>query len=168
MAHDDATKLEARNLFVHKRLALTNIAALTGVSLPTINRWKREAKEDGDDWDKVRANALVTGDGYAVLIAASLEEFALQFQSTMEALKDDRDLSASERVKLMATLSDAFNKTVAAASRSAPKLSELGVAYDVLKRLAEFVSRKNPEQADVILEILGPFGDYLAEVYDGR
>lgn len=86
----------------------------------------------------------------------------------MEALKDDRDLSASERVKLMATLSDAFNKTVAAASRSAPKLSELGVAYDVLKRLAEFVSRKNPEQADVILEILGPFGDYLAEVYDGR
>lgn len=168
MAHDDATKREARNLFVHKRLALTNIAISTAVSLPTINRWKREAKEAGDDWDKARAGALVSGEGYAALIAASLEEFALQFQSTMEELKNDISLTASDRVKLMATLSDAFNKTVAAASRAAPKLSELGVAYDVLKRFSEFAAREYPDLADPILELLGPFGDCLAEVYDGR
>ena len=167
MAHDDATKREARSLFVHKRIALTNIAVLTNVSLPTINRWKREAKLAGDDWDRARSSALVTGEGYAVLIAAALEEFALQFQSTMEELKSDTTLSAGERVKLMGTLSDAFNKTVAAASRTAPKLSELGVAYDVLKRFSEFVALNYTDKADSILEMLGPFGDHIAQVYDG-
>lgn len=168
MAHDEATKRDVRTQYVHQRLALTSIALTTGVPLPTINRWKREAKDAGDNWDKARSAALISGEGISTLIAQSLEDFTVQFQSVMDELKEDTSLSSTDKVKLLATLSDAFNKTVAAASRAAPKLSALGIAYDVLQRLIKFVAREKPELADVISEILEPFGDELAEVYDGQ
>ena len=168
MAHDEATKREARTAYVHKRLAMTSISVVTGVSLATINRWKREAKEAGDDWDKARSAALVDGEGLSALISQSLEDFTVQFQAVMDELKEDNSISAAEKVKLLATISDAFNKTVAAARRAAPKLSELGIAYDVLQRLIKFVAREKPELADVISDILEPFGDELAEAYDGK
>lgn len=168
MAHDEAIKREARTLYVHKRLALTSIAVSTGVSLATINRWKREAKEAGDDWDKARSGALVNGEGLSALISQSLEDFTVQFQAVMDELKEDNSLSAAEKVKLLSTISDAFNKTVAAARRAAPKLSELAIAYDVLQRLAKFVALKRPELSETILELLEPFGDEIAEVYDGQ
>lgn len=168
MAHDDATKREVRKQYVHQRLALTSIALTSGVPLATINRWKREAKEGGDDWDKARSGALIAGEGISALIAQSIEEFTVQFQSVMDELKGDCNLSAAEKVKLLATLSDAFNKTVAAASRAAPKLSELGIAYDVLQRLIKFVAAKRPELSETMLELIEPFGEELAEVYDGQ
>jgi hypothetical protein len=96
-----------------------------------------------------------------------LEDFAAQFQATMELLKGD-DIPALTRVKAMSSLADAMQKTVSAAKAATPKISELGVAYDVLKRLSEFASRHHPGQAPAILEVLEPFADHLTEVYGGR
>ena len=65
----------------------------------------------------------------------------------------------------MASLSDAFNKMVASAGRVAPKISELGVANDVLQRQAEFIREFYPQHAAAFLEIIEPFGERLVEVY---
>jgi len=168
MAHDDNKKRECRTAYVHNRLALSSIAITTGVSEPTLRRWKREAKQAGDDWDMMRARALISGEGFSVLIANTLEEFAVQFSSTMAVLRDDEGLSSAQRVRLMATLSDAFNKTVAAARHSAPKLSEIAVAWDILERLEQFVHRQAPDLEQALKEILAPFGEHLVEVYNAR
>ncbi|MFG1409498.1 DUF1804 family protein [Xanthobacter sp. VTT E-85241] len=169
MAHDDTARREARRKFVGERLALPTIAISTGVPESTLRRWKREAREAGDDWDQARAAGLVSGDGFAGLISVVLEDFVTQFRATMELLKSDRDIPALERAKVMGSLADALNKTVNSAGRAAPKISELGVAWDVLKRLAEYVTVHHPSAAPSVLEVLEPFGDHLAEVYgDGK
>lgn len=169
MAHDDTARREARRKFVTERLALPTVALATGVPESTLRRWKRDARQAGDDWDQARAAGLVAGDGFSGLISVVLEDFVAQFAATMEVLKSDQDIPALERAKVMAGLADALQKTVSAAGRAAPKISELGVAWDVLKRLAEFVSQHHPSAAAAVLEVLEPFGDHLAEVYgDGK
>lgn len=169
MAHDDDKKREARKRFVHERLALPTLSVAIGVPESTLRRWKREARERGDDWDQARAAGLVAGEGFAGLVSVVLEDFVTQFQATMELLKTSDDIAPADRVKLMASLADALNKTVSSAGRAAPKISELGVAWDVLKRLADYVATHHPAVAPAVLEVLEPFGDYLTEVYgDGK
>ncbi|MCY1707336.1 DUF1804 family protein [Pannonibacter sp. SL95] len=99
------------------------------------------------------------------MVASVVEDFVILFQATVEDVKSSETLQAADRVKLMASLSDAFNKMVSSAGRVAPKLSELGVANDVLSRLAEFVRIEFPQHSSAFVEILEPFGDRLAEVY---
>jgi len=168
MAHGKDKQKQARSHYVLNRQSLPAVAALLKVPAATLRRWKAAAKEGGDDWDKARAAGLISGQGYTDLISGALEEFAVQFRTVMDALKEDKAMPAAEKVKLLASVSDAFNKTVAAAGRAAPKISELGVAYDVLQRLSDFALNKRPDIAPQILEILEPFGTEIAEVYDGR
>ncbi|KAA6404478.1 DUF1804 family protein [Candidatus Tokpelaia sp.] len=168
MAHGKDKKKQARSHYVLNRQTLPAVATLLKVPLATLRRWKAEARQNSDDWDTARAGSLVAGEAYTELIAAALEEFAVQFRAVMDAIKGDKALSAVDKTKLLAGLADAFNKTVAAAGRAAPKISELGVAYDVLQRLSAFAGRTRPDLAPALLELLEPFGDEIAEAYDGR
>lgn len=165
MAHDDKTRREARKLFVFQRQSVPTIAITLTVSEATIRRWKAEAKAKGDDWDVGRAANTLAGEGMEVLVSTVIEDFVILYQATIEAVKGDINIAPADRVKLMASLADAFHKTISAAGRVSPKISELGVAMDVLKRLADFTRQHHPDRAGLLLEILEPFGTHLSEVY---
>lgn len=164
MAHGDDTRRKARASYIFKRLAVPVIAVELGVSAATIRRWKRKAKAAGDDWDAARAAVMLSGEGLETVVSAVVEEFTIQFHAALEMLKSG-DIAPDERVKLMASLSDAFNKMVGAAGRVAPKISQLSVALDVLRRLGEYIREHHPDQAETFLAALEPFGEQLAEVY---
>ena len=165
MAHDDKTRREARKSYVYQRQSLPTIGITLTVPEGTLRRWKREAKETGDDWDVARAANTISGEGLEVLVSSVIEDFVVLYQTCIESVKHDGGMEAPERVKLMAMLADAFNKTVGAAGRVSPKISELGVAMDVLKRLSAFVQQHHPHRSDALLEVLEPFGTHLSEVY---
>ncbi|PZU89082.1 MAG: hypothetical protein DI527_16240 [Chelatococcus sp.] len=165
MAHDDATRREARKLYAFKRQSLPTIAMTLTVSEATLRRWKADAKARGDDWDVARAANMVAGEGLEAVVATVIEDFVVLYQATIEAVKGDPDIAATDRVKAMASLADAFHKTIAASGRVSPKISELGVAMDVLKRLADFTRQHHPDRAGLLLEVLEPFGLHLSEVY---
>ena len=164
MAHPAQKRHEARKLYIYKRLSTPVIALQIGVSAATVRRWKREAKARGDDWDAARAALMVSGEGLEATVSHVVEEFTIQFQAALEALKAE-DIPPDERVKLMASLSDAFNKMVGAAGRVAPKISQLSVALDVLRRLGEYIRTHHPDQAETFIAVLEPFGAQLTEVY---
>lgn len=165
MAHDDVIKRSARKAFVFQRQSLPTIAITLTVSEPTLRRWKREAKERGDDWDVGRAANTLAGEGMEAIVSTVIEDFVVLYQATIEGIKNDQGIATADRVKLMASLADAFQKMISAAGRVSPKISELGVAMDVLKRLAGFISKNHPDQANAFLEVLEPFGVHLSEVY---
>ena len=79
-------------------------------------RGKRADKEKGDDWDKMRAAYTLAGGGIEDLSRAMLAGFMVQYNSTMTMLQDSstEDLPPSDRAKLLASLADAFTKTVSA------------------------------------------------------
>ncbi|SDQ17742.1 DUF1804 family protein [Pseudovibrio sp. Tun.PSC04-5.I4] len=158
-------KRKARRLFILERQAIPTVAFTIGVSESTLRRWKKEAATNGDNWDVARSANALAGEGLEAVVATVVEDFVTMFQMTIEQIKASGEIEPPEKVKLMASLSDAFNKMVSSAGRVAPKLSELGIAQDVLQRLAEFIQKHHPSHAQIFLEVLEPFGDYLAEAY---
>ncbi|MDR6952663.1 transposase-like protein [Ancylobacter sp. 3268] len=165
MAHDDAKKRGARRAYVMERRPLPTVAIIVGVPETTLRRWKREARDAGDDWDTARAASMVSGDGLDTLLAEVVEDYVVQHKATIDALKDDRDLRAGDKAKILASLADSFNKTIGAAGRISPQISQLGVAMDVLKRLGDFIARKYPAHVPAFIEIIEPFGETLPEAY---
>lgn len=165
MAHDQKTRSKARTMYVQTRSAIPTISVSLDVPEGTIRRWKAAAKEAGDDWDIARAAATMQGEGLDAMVSAVIEDFTVMFQATMEQVKEAGQLDPADKVKLMASLSDAFNKMVLAAGRAAPQLSKLGIATDVLRRLAEYIVDAFPQHAGAFEEILEPFGAELAAAY---
>ena len=165
MGHAEDKKKLARRRYVFERQSMPTIALLISVSETTIRRWKKAAKDAGDDWDVARSAHMIAGQGLEAVVSAVVEDVVILTQSTIDAIKADEQIGAESKVKLITSLADSMNKMVAAAGRAAPKVSELGVAQDVLKRLAGFIREHHPKHAEAFLEVLEPFGEHLIEVY---
>ena len=125
--------------------------------------WKKKAKADGDDWDLHRQATRMASGGLGDLTTEVLEDFAIQFKQVMEDLRNDSGLSALSRADTLAKLSDAYIKTINAASKSHAGLNHLAAALEVLEDLAMFIQTTYPEFSESFLEILEPFGSELSK-----
>ena len=162
MAHPDSVRLRARAAYVMERLPLSEAARRAGASPAAVRGWKRRAKAAGDDWDAAREAALRAQDGLGGLTDRLLRDFAALFQSTMQALRSGAH-DPIDAAKAMASLSDAYAKTVRAAGCVDPRLARMDIALDVLRRLAEHVRERRPEAMGALAEALDSFGPALAE-----
>jgi|SRR5690625_4714965 len=164
MAYPRAKKIEVRRYYVVDRQPLAAAAKLAGVAYATARGWKREAQANNDDWDRARLAEQVSDGGVGELTRVVLHEFVPMFRSTIEALKGS-ELDAISKAEAISRLSDAYTKTVKAAGAVDPSVAKLAWAMDVLKELASFTHKQFPEHANAVLEILEPFGQYLAEQF---
>ncbi len=164
MSAKDDVKRKARSDYVFRRMMQSTIAAAYGISEATVGRWKKAAKEQGDDWDKARTAHVIAGEGMEAVVSTVVEDFMIQAQAILEEIKVGKH-STKEKVDMLVSLSDAMTKMTSSARKLAPKISELGVAQDVMAKLLEFVRETFPQHAHVILEIIEPFGERLAELY---
>ena len=171
MAADSNKKRQARSEFIYKRKTLAMIGLSVGVSANTVGRWKRAAKAIGDDWETARAAHMIAGEGLDAVITTVVEEFMIMAQSAIDDLRVDGQkekedqLPIDKRIAMMTSLADAMNKMTNSAGKLAPKISELGVAQDVILRLMEFVRDQYPEHASILVEISEPFTEHLVEAY---
>ncbi|HET7300221.1 MAG TPA: DUF1804 family protein [Oleiagrimonas sp.] len=164
MAHSRLKKAEVRRHYVVDRQPLTGAAQLAGVAYSTARQWKAAALVAGDDWDRARLAAQVTDGGSQELTRVVLAEFVPMFKSTVEGLRDAA-IGAAEKAEAISRLADAYTKTVKAAGAVDPAIARLAWAMDVLKELGEFTQREFPQHSAAMLEMLEPFGQYLAEQY---
>lgn len=155
---------KARSDYVFRRFTQATIAAAHGVSEATVGRWKKAAKEEGDDWDRARSAHVIAGEGVEAVVSTIVEDFMIQAQAILDEIKHSEH-TMQEKVALLVSLSDAMTKMAASAKRFAPKVSELGVAQDVMSKLLDFVRTEFPHHAQAVLEIIEPFGEHLSEIY---
>ncbi|KQI69393.1 hypothetical protein AN189_02935 [Loktanella sp. 3ANDIMAR09] len=171
MTGDNDKRRQARSEFIYKRRTLAMIGLSVGVSTNTIGRWKRAALAAGDNWETARAAHMIAGEGLDAVITTVVEEFMIMAQSAIDDLKADGlkeradQLPIDKRIMMMTSLADAMTKMTASAGKLAPKISELGVAQDVIQRLMVFVRDNYPEHAQILLQISAPFSDHLVEAY---
>lgn len=161
---NEDTRRKARSDYVFRRFTMATIAAAYGISQTTVGRWKKAAKAGGDDWDLARTAHVIAGEGVEAVVSTVVEDFMIQAQSILDEIKNGEH-SVREKVDMLVSLSDAMTKMAASAKRFAPKVSELGVAQDVMGKLLEFVKEEFPQHASTILEIIEPFAERLAEIY---
>lgn len=163
MAHPKETRDGVRRAYVVDRMSLDVAASVHGVHYGTAQRWKREAAANGDDWDKAQSAHLLAGGGIENVARQVLLGLVTQFQATMEAVQGDADISPATKVQMLASLADAYNKTVAASKRVLPETSALATAMQVLQQLAAFIRERYPQHAPAFAEVLEPFGDLIAK-----
>lgn len=165
MAHPDETRRAVRAAYVFDQLSLEIAALKVGVPGDTAKRWKREAKIAGDDWDRARGAQLIAGGGIEDVVRQTLGIVVQQVQATLQAIQDAPDMSPQDKVALLASLADAYNKLMAASRRLMPETDKLGVAMDVVTRLSEFLAKRKPALAGEFVELLEAFGAELAKAY---
>ncbi|HHK5987363.1 TPA: DUF1804 family protein, partial [Neisseria subflava] len=99
------------------------------------------------------------GGGIEDLSRSLLAGFLVQYQSTMTMLQDTsvEDLMPSERAKLLASLSDAFTKTVAANKRVLPEVQESAIAIKVIEKLFAYIADQHPDMLAAFDTVLQGF-----------
>jgi transposase-like protein len=162
MAHPKETRDAVRRAYVHDRQSLEMAAAMHGVASGTARRWKLQALEAGDDWDKAQSAQLLAGGGIEDVARQVLAGLVTQFQATMEAVQQDENIKPATKVQMLASLADAYNKTVSASKRVLPETSALATAMEVLQYLAAFIREQFPQHAHAFAEVLEPFGEAIA------
>lgn len=165
MAHGEDKVRAVRASYVFDQLSLEVAAMKHGIPDGTAKRWKREAKAEGDDWDKARSAQMIAGGGIEDVVRQTLAVVVQQVQATVETIQAAPDMPPAEKVQMLASLADAYNKLMAASKRLMPETDKLAVAMDVIKRLDAFVRESYPQHAGAFAELLAPFGQDLARAY---
>lgn len=165
MAHSPETRSAVRGAYVYQQLSLEAAAERHNVHFGTASRWKRDALESGDDWDKARSAAILSSKGSEAVTQAILEQFVTLFQSTLTALKEDTNTSPLSKAEAISRLSDAYNKTMSAVAKNSPKLNKLAVAMEVLNLQASFIRERYPDLTERFADMLTPFGEKLTEAF---
>lgn len=165
MAHPQERRLQLRGLYVFKQLPMEAACAAMQLPKTTGNRWKREAAEAGDDWDFARSAVALGDDNFKQLSQRLLRDYLTVHQSVIDQLKANDKLTAEQRVTMLASLSDSFNKSIAAFRKIAPEINSYAIALDVVQRLTTFAQGRYPQHVPAILEMLEPFGAELAKAY---
>jgi hypothetical protein len=165
MAHDDEIRRAVRAAYVFEQLSLEAAAVKHGVPHATCRNWKRAGKELGDDWDKARSAQMIAGGGIEDVVRQTLGIVVQQVQATVQAIQDAENMAPGDKLQMLASLADAYNKLMAASRKLMPETDKLAVATDVVKRLADFTRTKHPKHAAALIEVLEPFADELAKAY---
>ncbi len=164
MAHAPEVRAAVRRSYVAERLPLESAAEKHGIAYNTARHWKRQAGEQGDDWDKARAASRMAAGGLGDLTTQVLEEFAMLFQVTMEQIGQEK-IDGVTKAEAMSRLADAYTKTVKAAGGGDSKIGKLAIAMEMLERLVAFVQKHYPQHGNALLEVLEPFGEELSRSY---
>lgn len=165
MAHKPEIRAAARAAYVHEALSLEVMAQRFKVSVGTLSRWKRDAAEKGDDWDKARSAARLSGQGAEAVTTAVLEDFVLLFQSALSEIKETKEVPPLAKAQAISQLSDAYAKTMSAVAKGAPKLNKLAVAMEVLQFQVKFIRDAFPHLSGPFADMLDQFGQKLSEAF---
>ncbi len=161
MAYDKATRDALRRSYVFDRLSLEKSASIHSVSYPTARAWKAKAKTAGDDWDKIRTAHTMAGGEIEDIARQLLTDLIVQYKTTIDLVKMDADITALQRVELLTSLSDSYNKALSASKKLVPETSKLATALQVLDKLSEYIKVNNPQQLIIFVEILQGFAENL-------
>lgn len=160
MTSTDDKRRKARSDYVYRRMNGTTVSALHSISPSTFGRWKKAAKAQGDDWDIARSASIIAGEGVEAVVSSVVEDFMIMAQSLLDEIKNG-EIQVEQKIKHLTSLADGMTKMTSAAGKLAPRISELGVAQDVMSQMLDFVRREFPHHSEMILEIIEPFGESL-------
>jgi len=168
MAYDLATQKAVRDAYVFDKLDLAAAADKYNVSRATVSRWKSRVAGTAEDWDKARTAASMSTSNTRAVAESVLSDFLQVFQSTMAELKEAADtIPAKERAVTITKLADAFSKTMNSIGNVSPEMGQYAIAIELLRDLSSFIQTDFPQYQEAFLEILEPFGTFVAEKYNG-
>ncbi|WP_289345914.1 DUF1804 family protein [Pantoea stewartii] len=165
MAHPRETRDALRRAYIFSNQSLELLAAQQGVSFSTAMRWKKVSADEGDSWDALRtANQLASG-APEDIARSILNSLMGQFQTTLEKVSSADDIPAQERVQLLASLSDAYTKAIAASKKVLPETDRVATAISTITALSQFIQTRYPQHLAAFVEIIEAFTPELEKTH---
>ena len=159
-------KLDAiRKCYVFERQTLKAAAQLHKVPYATASRWKKNAVDKGDCWDKARSASRLAAGGIGDLSIQVLEDFTLQYQSLMDQIKADDSIKPMDKANLLTKLADSYVKITKAVGGDDHKIGKLSVAMETLELFAKFLSERFPQNLEYFVIALEQFAPELSKQY---
>lgn len=172
--YSPGVKNDVRKYYVFEQMPLTQVAAMKGMPpVATLYRWKREALEKGDDWDKVRNAHLVAGKGADNVASIGLTSLMILLKSTIDRVNATDEegnplLDPLDATKAIASLTDSLHKVTAASRRMLPEVSELVVAMNVIQDFGQFLQDKHKDLLPAFVDVLTDFGYEIQQKYGNK
>ncbi|MEO0368009.1 MAG: DUF1804 family protein [Pseudomonadota bacterium] len=165
MAHNDETRQSVRNSYIYERLDLKASAKKHDVPYSTARIWKRNAESKGDNWDFARNASRQSAGPAGDLSLQILEDFAIQYQSIMEDVREDKDLKATQRADVLTKLGDSYVKVMKIAGGNDNKIAKLSISIDTIKLLSNFIEEQYPQHLEAFSSMLDRFGPVVTKHY---
>ena len=165
MAHANETRQALRRKYVYERKSMQQACAELDISHRSGQNWKAKAMREGDNWDHQRDAWLLAGEGQEFMARKILQDYLLQHEAVLKAIRDDKDLTAMQKVTCLTGLADAFTKTMNAVSRTTPTMNRLAIASEVVQVFARFIQENYPQHGPMLLEVLEPFTQKVSKIY---
>ncbi len=136
-------------------LGLEIAAAKVGVGAATARRWKADAKDGGDDWDKFQsASLMVAGGGLEQAMRRVAAAVIMRVEATLEQLQAASDLDPLEAAKALGGMADSMAKAQASMRRLMPESDQLAVETGAVKAFVELQIRLHPATGEAALAAL--------------
>lgn len=159
MAHPKETKAAVRADYIGG-MPLDLAAVKNGVPAVTARRWKADAADRGDDWDKFqRASLLVAGGGFDSAMGRAAAAFVLRVESTLEMLAEIEDANPLDTAKAMASLADSLMKAKAVARALMPETDQLAIENAAVKAYVDLIVKRSPSAAEAALDALEAYSN---------
>lgn len=135
-------------------LGLEIAAAKVGIGTATARRWKADAKDSGDDWDKFQsASLIVAGGGFDQAMGRVAAAVILRSEAIMERLEDP-EIDPIDAAKAIASLADSLGKAKAAMRALMPQTDQLAIETGAVKGFVELLLRLHPGAGEAALAAL--------------
>lgn len=159
MAHSPEIKKQLRHIYIYEKLDIKRCAQKLNINLKSAYIWKNEAKENGDDWDKVREeNASVPNEIEAIategmiLMMQNYREFGVRIKNRL--------LSEEELSKCMngfAKVTAEYNNAMRSFKDFLPVLQKDKIIFETISQLTDLMSKRYPDLLPQFLEILNEY-----------
>lgn len=157
MAHPKETQLALRAAFLGG-LGLDAAAEKAGIGTATARRWKADAREQGDDWDKFqKASLIVAGGGFDQAMGRVAAAVILRAEAILEQLGADGEADPVAAAKAIASLADSLGKAKAAMRALMPTTDQLAIETGAVKGFVELLLRLHPGTGEAALAALEAF-----------
>ena len=151
MAHPKETRMALRAAYLGG-LTLEMAAIKEGVGIASAKRWKAEALQSGDDWDKFQsASLMVAGGGLEQAMRRVAAAVVLRVETTLEQLQADGKAEPDLAAKTLASLADSLTKAQASMKRLMPEADQLAIETGAVKAFVELLIRLHPASAEPAL-----------------
>ncbi|MBN2544573.1 MAG: DUF1804 family protein [Spirochaetes bacterium] len=132
MSNEDKRN-EAKRLYIRENKDIKEIAKIIHAAEATIYRWKKEDKDNNEDWDENRDTYNLSPEEIEKIYLESVKEMIVDIKKDPSLMRDSK-------------VADAMSKHIANLKKLNPKQLYLGVGLEVLKVIAEYFKKNNEEK----------------------
>lgn len=165
VAYTTEDRQKVRSAYVFECLSFEQVAQFTDIPVQTVRRWAKQARDKGDDWDRLRDAHLISGGGANNAARAGITGLMVLIRSTIDRLNNDKELSPIDAAKAIASVTDSLHKVTSASKKLLPEVSELVTAMEVIQELSEYIQTKHKSALPLFVEILPEFGAHIEKKY---